>query len=75
MRAIIYTHSHPDHTGGARAFAGNDAPDIYSYEQSLKTVPDVGCAGREGGDQFGMGLPATQFINATVQAHSRGTQL
>jgi alkyl sulfatase BDS1-like metallo-beta-lactamase superfamily hydrolase len=68
VRAIIYTHSHPDHTGGARVFAGNDAPDIYSHEQFLKTPPDVGRAGREGGDQFGMALPASQFINAGVQA-------
>lgn len=68
VRAIIYTHSHPDHTGGARVFAGNDAPDIYSHEQFLKKPPDVGRAGREGGDQFGMALPASQFINAGVQA-------
>ncbi|MGE0361672.1 MAG: alkyl sulfatase dimerization domain-containing protein [Vicinamibacterales bacterium] len=68
VRAIIYTHSHPDHTGGARVFAGDDAPDIYSHEQFLKTPPDVGRAGREGGDQFGMALPAAQFINAGVQA-------
>lgn len=68
VRAIVYTHSHPDHTGGARVFAGDDAPDIYSHEQFLKTPPDVGRAGREGGDQFGISLPAAQFINAGVQA-------
>jgi alkyl sulfatase BDS1-like metallo-beta-lactamase superfamily hydrolase len=68
VRAIVYTHSHPDHTGGARVFAGDDAPDIYSHEQFLRTMPDVGRAGRDGGDQFGMSLPASQFINAGVQA-------
>lgn len=68
VRTIIYTHSHPDHTGGGRIFAGNDAPDIISHEQFLKTPPDVGRAGREGGDQFGIALPAAQFINAGVQA-------
>jgi len=68
VRAIVYTHSHPDHTGGARVFAGDDAPDIYSHEQFLKTRPDAGRAGREGGDQFGTSLPAAQFINAGVQA-------
>ena len=28
VHAIIYTHSHPDHTGGARVFAGTDRPQI-----------------------------------------------
>lgn len=68
VRAIIYTHSHPDHTGGARVFAGDDAPDIYSHAQFLGTAPDAGRAGRDGADQFGTSLPASQFINAGVQA-------
>lgn len=68
VRAIVYTHSHPDHTGGARAFAAGDAPDIYSHQLFLHATPDVGRAGRDGADQFGMTLPPSMFINAGVQA-------
>ena len=67
VRAIIYTHSHPDHTGGARVFAGDDKPEIYSHQRFLEAVPDMGRAGRDGGDQFGMTLPESMFINAGVQ--------
>jgi alkyl sulfatase BDS1-like metallo-beta-lactamase superfamily hydrolase len=67
VRAIIYTHSHPDHSGGAQVFAGNDHPEIYSHQRLLEAVPDIGRAGRDGGDQFGMGLPDSLFINAGVQ--------
>src|SRR5687768_4006039 len=67
VRAIIYTHSHPDHTGGARVFAGNDNPEIYSHQRLLEAVPDIGRAGRDGGDQFGMALPQSLYINAGVQ--------
>lgn len=67
VRAIIYTHSHPDHTGGARVFAGNDNPEIYSHQRLLEAVPDIGRAGRDGGDQFGMALPDSMYINAGVQ--------
>jgi alkyl sulfatase BDS1-like metallo-beta-lactamase superfamily hydrolase len=64
---IIYTHSHPDHTGGARVFAGTDHPEIVSHQRLVETVPDIGRAGREGGDQFGMTLPESMYINAGVQ--------
>lgn len=30
VRAIIFTHGHPDHTNGARVFVGNDKPDIWA---------------------------------------------
>src|SRR5215469_9163860 len=67
VRAIIYTHSHPDHTGGARVFAGTDHPEILSHQRLVEAAPDLGRAGRDGGDQFGMALPEAMYINAGVQ--------
>ncbi len=67
VRAIIYTHSHQDHTGGATVFAGNDHPEIYAHQRLVEAVPDMGRAGRDGGDQFGMALPDSLYINAGVQ--------
>ncbi len=32
LKAIIYTHFHPDHIFGAPAFAGKDSPEIYAHE-------------------------------------------
>lgn len=66
VRAIIYTHSHPDHTGGASVFAGSDRPEIYAHA-GFGAMPDIGRAGRDGGDQFGMALPDSMYINAGVQ--------
>jgi alkyl sulfatase BDS1-like metallo-beta-lactamase superfamily hydrolase len=67
VNAIVYTHSHPDHTGGARVFAEDGNPEIYSHQRFLDAVPDIGRAGRDGGDQFGMALPESMYINAGVQ--------
>jgi hypothetical protein len=67
VRAIIYTHGHPDHTGGAAVFAGNDNPDIYSHQLLVEGPPDLVRGMRDGGDQFGMALPDSLFINAGIQ--------
>src|SRR5262245_57292014 len=67
VRAIIYTHGHPDHTGGAAALAANDKPDIYSHQLLVDGTPDIVRGPREGGDQFGMALPDSLYINGGVQ--------
>lgn len=67
VRAIIYTHNHPDHTGGATVFAGDDKPEIYSHKLLVTAKSDTGRGRRDGGDAFGTALPDDQFINAGTQ--------
>lgn len=67
VRAIIYTHNHPDHSGGATAFAGSDKPDIIGHSLLVTAKPDIGRGKRDGGDAFGTSLPDDQFINAGTQ--------
>lgn len=67
VRAIIYTHNHPDHSGGATVFAGNDRPEIISHQSLLDAKPEIARGMRDGGDAFGTALPAQQFINAGIQ--------
>lgn len=67
VRAIIYTHNHPDHSGGATVFAGSDDPEIYSHQMLLHSGPEFSRGPRGGGDAFGTTLPDEQFINAGTQ--------
>lgn len=67
IQAIVYTHNHPDHTGGAAVFAADDDPQIYSHGSLLSAKPDTGRGRRDGGDAFGTSLADEQFINAGTQ--------
>ncbi len=67
VRAIIYTHNHPDHSGGAKVFAGADNPEIYSHQTLVESGPEFGRGPRDGGDAFGTKLTDDLFINAGTQ--------
>lgn len=81
VRAIIYTHSHGDHTGGASAFAGDDDPAVYAME-NFSSATGVGkalnpIAAQRGARQFGRKLPAHEVTNrglapANTIDHDRG---
>ena len=65
VRAIIYTHHHGDHIGGAAAFAEGHTPEIYAHVSMLEEnrAANVGRGGRDGGNQFGTPLPDSLRIN------------
>lgn len=67
VHAIIYTHNHPDHSGGATAFAGKDAPAIWSNVRVAAGKPELARGMRNGGDAFGTALLDKDFINAGIQ--------
>lgn len=81
VKAIIYTHSHGDHTGGASAFVGEDNPAIIAMQNfgSAHGVDDAltPIMIRRGARQFGRGLPPEQATNRGVARadtvdHDRG---
>ncbi|MDQ8183531.1 alkyl/aryl-sulfatase [Pelagicoccus sp. SDUM812005] len=70
VKAIIYTHSHGDHIGGASAFIDGQAPDIYATE-SFGSAEGVNKAvnpvkAKRNVRQFGRDLPPSQATNRGV---------
>ena len=81
VKAIIYTHSHGDHTGGASAFAGDDDPAIFAM-QSFGSAHGVDKSLtpimlKRGARQFGRTLEPDEATNrglapASTVDHDRG---
>ncbi|MCB1122567.1 MAG: alkyl/aryl-sulfatase [Verrucomicrobiae bacterium] len=70
VKAIIYTHSHNDHIGGASAFLGDEIPEIYAAEgfgsaEGVNEVVDPIKAKRNV-RQFGRKLPPNESTNRGV---------
>jgi alkyl sulfatase BDS1-like metallo-beta-lactamase superfamily hydrolase len=71
VKAIIYTHNHADHIFGARAFAGSEAPDVYSHESTIYYInrilnvirPTIYTRSMR---QFGCLLPEGGLVNAGI---------
>jgi len=81
VKAIIYTHSHGDHIGGARAFVGDEMPAIYATESfgSAEGVNEVvnPIKAKRNVRQFGRKLPRIERTNrglapAGTIDHDRG---
>ena len=70
VKAILYTHSHGDHIGGASAFVGDAKPDIYSTDdfgsaEGVNAVVDP-VKFKRNVRQFGRDLPANEQTNRGV---------
>jgi alkyl sulfatase BDS1-like metallo-beta-lactamase superfamily hydrolase len=71
VKAIIYTHYHPDHTFGAEIFANPNQPEIYAHELTnyfLNRIVNVTreTTYRRAMRQFGTYLPPEGSVNAGI---------
>ncbi|WP_404309749.1 alkyl sulfatase dimerization domain-containing protein [Neorhodopirellula lusitana] len=71
VKAIIFTHSHGDHTGGAAAFFGEARPQVWAHKNFGSEAGPLKAAGltvqtARGARQAGFKLPPDQRINNGV---------
>ncbi|WP_166821856.1 alkyl/aryl-sulfatase [Thalassoroseus pseudoceratinae] len=83
VKAIIYTHSHGDHTGGAPMFLGSQRPQIWAHKNFGSEARPWKAGGLtyqnvRGARQAGFKLPREQRINngvAPVRYPNRGGEV
>ncbi|NND99376.1 MAG: alkyl/aryl-sulfatase, partial [Pirellulaceae bacterium] len=71
VKAIIFTHAHGDHTGGAAAFFGNERPQIWAHKNFGSEARPWKAGGLtfqnvRGARQAGFKLPPDERINNGV---------
>ena len=79
IKAIIYTHSHRDHIGGAAIFAGDMSPAIYASANFKSDLIDAAGAGAMPMNsllartkaQFGMGLTSEERVHIGLGPEDR----
>ena len=80
VKAIVFSHAHGDHTGGAAAFLGDERPQIWAHEKFGSearswTSGNLTVQNLRGARQAGFKLPPEQRINngiAPVRYPKRG---
>ena len=73
VKAIIYTHNHLDHLGGATIFAADDSPDIYAQENILYNIDNIATTIRpiifeRSARQFGIPLNENDIVHQGIGA-------
>lgn len=71
VKAIIYTHNHLDHLGGATIFAGESNPEIYAQENILYNIDNIATTIRpiifaRSARQFGIPLNENDIVHQGI---------
>ncbi|BDA80512.1 hypothetical protein LPTSP3_g34420 [Leptospira kobayashii] len=83
IKAIIYTHSHPDHIFGSQSFAEGSNPEVYAHESLLPTVQKLASEttpiiGTRSARMFGNYLKDNDLVNVGIgpyQGYNSETKL
>ena len=71
VKAIIYTHNHLDHLGGATVFYNEFKPEIYAQENIIYNLDNIATTIRpiifeRSARQFGIPLPENEIIHQGI---------
>ncbi|PJZ45158.1 alkyl sulfatase dimerization domain-containing protein [Leptospira brenneri] len=83
IKAIIYTHSHPDHIFGSVTFVSGESPEVYAHESLLPAVQKLASEttpiiGTRSARMFGNYLEKSDLVNVGIgpyQGYNADTKL